>query len=331
MNKVLKGISIVALVLLLLGISFTVCGLLLGGTFVFSYTPGQQVNTSRNQNFHMVTEEMESFHSIQVDADYFDVRVTPGTTFSVTYPEGEWMDCAYTVEDGKLSLTVREKGKSGIHVFGYWGFAPSLFDNEDNEDDTIIVTIPEGTDLKDIIIQSADGDCMIEQQSADSYTLDLSYGDLAFTDCSGKNVDIQSGDGDVDIHSSKFDSLLGSLSYGSCNVEDSVIGTVSLELSDGSLNMSNGTISSVAATLSYGDFTIKHTKVDFIDARLSDGDFTASIDEAEETFSTNIDAKDGDVTINGKDMGEHHMSTGSAKKTISVESSYGDIDIRFGK
>ncbi|MGN0496320.1 MAG: DUF4097 family beta strand repeat-containing protein, partial [Lachnospiraceae bacterium] len=305
MNKVLKGISIVALVLLLLGISFTVCGLLLGGTMAFSYTPGQRVNTIRNRNFHMVTEEMESFHSIQVDTDYFDVRVTPGETFSVTYPEGEWMDCAYTVEDDKLSLTVQEKGKSGIHVFGYWGFAPSLFDNEDNEDDTIIVTIPEGTDLKDIIIQSADGDCMIEQQSADNYTLDLSYGDLALTDCIGKVVDIQSGDGDVDIHSGKFDSLLGELSYGSCNVEDSVIDTASFELSDGSLNLSDGTISSVAAKLSYGDFTIKHTKVDFIDSRLSDGDFTASIDEAEEVFSTNIDAKDGVVTINGKDMGEH--------------------------
>lgn len=329
MNKVLKGISIVALVLLLLGISFTVCGLLLGGTLAFSYTPGQQVNTSCNRDFHMVTDEMETFHSIQVDADYFDVRVTPGATFSVTYPEGECMDCAYTVEDGRLSLTVQEK--ENIQVYGYRGIAPSLFDNEDNEDDTIIVTIPEGTDLNDIIIQSADGDCMIEQQSADHYTLDLSYGDLAFTDCSGKNVDIQSGDGDVDIHSSKFDSLLGSLSYGSCNVEDSVIDTASLELSDGSLNLSNGTISSVAAKLSYGDFTIKHTKVDFIDARLSDGDFTASIDEAEDVFSTNIDAKDGVVTINGKDRGEHHMSTGSAKKTISVESYYGDIDIRFGK
>lgn len=329
MNKVLKGISILALVLLLLGTSFTVCGLLFGGTMAFSYTPGQQVNTSHSQNFHMVTEEMESFHSIEANTDYFDIRVVSGTTFSITYPEGEYIDSVYTVENDKLTLTMKEK--ENFQVIDFRGIVFPLFDNKDNEDDTIIVTIPEGTDLKDIVIQSVDGDCMIEQQSADNYNLNFSYGDLALTGCSGKNVEIQSGDGDVDIYSGKFDSLSGKLSYGSCNVDDSVIGTVSLYLSDGSLNLANGTISSVTAKLSYGDFTIKHTKVDFIDARLSDGDFTASIDEAEEEFTTNVDVKDGDITINGKDQGEYYISTGSAEKTISVESSYGDIDIRFGK
>ena len=88
---------------------------------------------------------------------------------------------------------------------------------DDNQYISIIVTIPDDTSLKDISIHDAD-----------SYTLDLSYGDLALTDCTGKNVDMKDSDGD---------------------------------------------------------------------ANLSDSDFTATLDEAEDLFSTNFDTADGDIII----------------------------------
>ena len=99
---------------------------------------------------------------------------------------------------------------------------------DDNQYISTIVTIPDDTSLKDISIHDADGDCLIGGQTADSYTLDLSYGDLALTDCTEKNVDMKDSDGD---------------------------------------------------------------------ANLSDSDFTATLDEAENLFSTNFDTADGDIII----------------------------------
>ena len=331
MNKILKRISIAALGFLLIGTGLTVCGLLLNGTMAFSYSLGQPVNTSRSQDYKMVTEEIEPAHSIQVDTDYFDVKVISGKTFSVTYPEGEYIDSSYTVENDKLTLTVQEKGKSEFHIFGFWGFMPSSFDYNDTQDNSIIVTIPDDTSLKDISIHDADGDCLIERQTADSYTLDLSYGDLALTDCTGKNVDIKDSDGEVNITSSNFDSMTGKLSYGDCHVADSTIGTGDLKLSDGALKLDNGSISMLTAKLSYGDFTVNHTQIGQVDASLSDGDFTATLDEAEDLFSTNFDTADGEITINGKEQGEHYTTTGSDEKLLSVETSYGDINIQFSK
>lgn len=331
MNKVLKRISIAALGFLLIGTGLTICGILLDGTMAFSYTLGQPVNTKRSQDYKMVTKELEPVHSVQVDTDYFDVKVISGQTFSVTYPEGEYIDSGYTVENDKLALTVQEKDKSNFHVFGFWGFIPSFFDYNDTQDDTIIVTIPDDTSLKDISIHDADGDCLIEGQTADSYTLDLSYGDLALTDCTVKNVDIKDSDGEVNITSSNFDSMTGKLSYGDCHIADSTIGTGDLKLSDGALKLDNGSISMLTAKLSYGDFTVNHTQIGQVDASLSDGDFTASFDEAENEFSTSLSTMDGEITINGSECGAHYTASGSANKTLSVETSYGDINIQFSK
>lgn len=331
MNKVLKRISIVALGFLLIGAGLTICGLLLDGTMEFSYTLGQPLNTNRSQDYKMISKEIEPVHSIQVDTDYFDVKVISGQTFSITYPEGEYVDSAYTVGDDKLTLTVQERNKSKLQVFGFWGFMPSSFDYSDTQDNSIIVTIPDDTSLKDISIHNADGDCLIEGQTADSYTLDLSYGDLVLTDCTGKNVDMKDSDGDVNITSSNFDSMTGKLSYGDCHIADSTIGTGDLLLSDGALKLDNGSISTLTAELSYGDFTVTHTQIGKVDASLSDGDFTATLDEAKDLFSTNFDTADGDITINGKEQGNHYTSTGSDEKTISVKNSYGDIIIQFAK
>lgn len=331
MNKVLKRISIAALGFLLIGTGLTICGLLLDGTMAFSYTLGQPVNTKRNHDYKMVTKEIEPVHSIQVDTDYFDVKVISGKTFSVTYPEGEYIDSSYTIENDKLTLIVQEKDKSKLQVFCFRGFMPSSFDYNDTQDNTIIVTIPDDTSLKDISIHDADGNCLIEGQTADSYALDLSYGDLALTDCTGKNIDIKDSDGDVNISSSNFDSMTGKLSYGDCHVADSTIGTGDLKLSDGALKLDNGSISTLTAKLSYGDFTVNHTQIGQVDASLSDGNFTASFEEGEDEFSTNLSTMDGDITINGSECGAHYTASGSAKKTLSVKTSYGDINIQFSK
>ena len=147
MNKVLKRISIAALGFLLIGTGLTICGLLLDGTMSFSYTLGQPVNTKHSQDYKMVTKELEPVHSLQVDTDYFDVKVISGQTFSVTYPEGEYIDSGYTVENDKLTLTVQEKDKSKLQLFCFWGFMPSYFDYNDSQDNTIIITIPNDTSL----------------------------------------------------------------------------------------------------------------------------------------------------------------------------------------
>lgn len=331
MNKVLKRISIAALCFLLVGIGFTVCGLLLGGTAAFSYTLGKPVNTSRSQNFKMVTKEINSAHSVQIDTEYFDVKVIPGKTFSVTYPEGDYIDSGCTVENDKLAVTVYEKDKSEFQVYGFWGFFPSFFDDGAIQDNTIVVTIPDNTSLKDITIHNSDGDCLIEGQSADDYLLDLSYGNLEVMNCTGKNIEIKDGDGEVSIALCDFDSINGELAYGDCHISDSIIDTSEFELSDGALTLDNGSISAITAKLSYGDFTINHTQIGQVDANLSDGDFAAKLDEAEDVFSTNLETDDGEITINEKEQGAHYTIMNSDKKVLSVESSYGDIDIQFGR
>lgn len=331
MNKILKRISIVALGFLLVGTGFTVCGLLLGGTTVFSYSLGKPVNTSRRQSYKMVTEEIEPVHSIQVDTNYFDVKVVSGETFSVTYPEGEYIDSGYTVKNDELDFTVYDKAESDIQVVGFWDFHSFFLDNNAIQDDTIVVTIPDNTSLKDITIHNSDGDCLIEGQSTDNYLLDLSYGDLELKNCTGKNIEIKDDDGEVSIISCDFDSMNGELAYGDCYISDSSIGTSEFELSDGSLTLDNGSVSAITGKLSYGDFTINHTQIGQVNANMSDGDFIAELNQAQDVFSTNLETECGEITINEKEQGSHYKTIGSDKKAFTVESSYGDIDIQFGK
>ena len=316
-----KILALLSLVFIITGICITGLGYMLGGTFSFSFSPqNRKVVTSKDMKnaTRLVEKETEAFSSVKIQSDQLDTVIQTGNCFSISYPESPNGQTSYSIEDNVL--TVDSVTKNQFFFFS--------FDFEPIEK-TITITVPEALDT--ISLLGEDCKCRIEDQTADEVSLDTDYGDIVIHNSNIKNTVIRSKNGDVSFKNCQIDSLDATLDYGSCTVTDSIINNHTFALKDGDALIDRLTAQTGNFSLKYGDFTMADSSIEQLSAKITDGDCKISLAEDKSQYSLLLDASDGYITVDGKEMQGTYKTEVSGKNTVEITSKYGDIDIISGR
>ena len=152
---------------------------------------GQAEETAANlQNTSTGFSKTDAFHTIEMNITVSDVVIAQGDNYgiSVTAKNGQKNPPSWDVQDDTLRVRqpIRQR-KFGIFSLGQK--TDSKFD--------VKVTVPEGTTLDGIQIDSGTGNATLNGITADALTADLGTGMLTITDCTLKTLDVDGGTGSV--------------------------------------------------------------------------------------------------------------------------------------
>ena len=181
-----------------------------------------------------VTESLDAFENIKVDTSACDVRVSYGDEFSWNY-QGDSSLKPEIKLDGNTLIVSEE---SGVHF--HWG--------DWDVDCKTTITVPEGTVLKGIEVDSSAGNFLMKDISVGKIKAELSAGNVQL-----KNITADAAD---------FD-----LSAGNFNIDDSNVKVIKCECSAGNAEFRDITFEKLGADMSAGNLQIK-SAVNLDDAQI---------------------------------------------------------------
>ncbi|MCM1498367.1 MAG: DUF4097 domain-containing protein [Clostridium sp.] len=315
-----KKLIPICVVFIIIGIGLSLLGYRMGGSFSFSFSPDAKLLTDEDieKATKLTTEKTSPFTDMDIHSETMDVEVKTGDEYSISYPESPYDETVYSVENNVLTVDSITKN----HVFFF------SFDTAPQKK-TITITVPK--QLSAMSLQSENGDCRIEGQTAEKATLIMDYGDLYIQDCDMENASITSKDGDVSCKNCRIDRLDAALAYGNCTIADSVITDHSVTLKDGDAVISNLRAQKSDFDLTYGDITMTDSRPRQLSVQISDGDCKITLPEDKDKYSLLLNNADGDTILDGSKFEGTYQSEGTGKYTVSVTSKYGDIHILFDR
>lgn len=361
-----KKMIIIACCLLLAGMGFVGIGILSGGTLNFYYALGSKVNTDSQLQYDMQTEKVESFDSIDVKLDGFgdcQLELIEGDGYSVTYPkENEYVTGGYKIENGVLKLETKKKHRL---VFFQIDFL-----NHKSEKQFMQITVPKGTKLSSLKVNSEIGD-VVNALNADEVIFDLEYGNVEIAGCESRSMQITNESGDVSISEidcddcscevsygkvTITDSSLGklivkdesgnvkientdlvdgnfTLSYGKLNMEDSNMQTAKFNLESGDAGFDNVTLGQAELKMSFGSLTAKGLTVETLTGGLESGNASLFLTGTKEDYSMKLMVESGDIKVGEEKAtrGSYQYDAPNTVSKIELENEFGDIRVEFEK
>ena len=132
-----------------------------------------------------VNQNLDKFSSIKIDASIMEVTIEEGDKlyFESNFTK-EWLRPKVSVENGKLEIK-QGKQKRGI--------------NGGNNNCRVVITIPSGTKLSDIDINSNVGDLRLRKLEAEKIDLKLNVGEVSVRNVSFDKIDVDNNVGEVRV------------------------------------------------------------------------------------------------------------------------------------
>ncbi len=166
------------------------------------------------------TETNSDLKKITADVDIADLTFQMGDELHVDFQGDDRFEPEVTEKDGVLTITQ--------HVDTKWF---NVFNRENRKGVRITVTIPEGTELKELKTSLDLGDTKLERVKAENCTLDSDLGDIKCEDCEFTGISILSSLGDVHVKNCVFEDVDVRQDMGDVDI------STQLDLSDASLSL----------------------------------------------------------------------------------------------
>ena len=152
-------------------------------------------------------EQLDSFSNINADMSVCDITIKTGETYAVSYKASEKMVPNFQVKDDTLQISQPE-GSDVFHI--------------GNQGCSLILTVPEDANLKDLKLTCDVGDISLNQLNISALTLDADVGDIDLNDSNIDTSIITSNIGDVDISQCSYQLMKVTSDTGDLDVEDTV-------------------------------------------------------------------------------------------------------------
>lgn len=250
---------------------------------------------------------LDQFNKIDINASTFDVVVSKVDIDKpfISYSDTKKLPVSYQVtSDG--TLTVKQTGgwngnhRSSINLFSLADLVNLTKTGTVTNKHTIIISVPENTDIQSIKTNLKVGDLQVKNIHANYANVELNAGDLDFTNCT-------------------FKSGKSTLSVGDAYFQDSDFTNFSLTTNTGDIDIENGKLTNSSINLSIGDFSANAISFEGIN-NLSNS--TGDID---------ITLADKNLTVQSShSMGDSDISSSlipSTKNILKVDGNTGDITI----
>lgn len=135
--------------------------------------------TSFNQN-------LEAFSAIEIDSSIAEIRIEEGNSFKIEgFYTGEFLQPTISVNNGKLD--VRQQKKNSPHIMG------------GSYNCRILVTVPAGTKLEAVRINSNVGDLKIREITAGAINLNMNVGEVSVRKATFDNIEVSNNVGEISI------------------------------------------------------------------------------------------------------------------------------------
>lgn len=223
------------------------------------------------------TVMLNGFESIKVDAAVMELHIrAQGEDYMLSYDCSEKLMPKWSITNGLLSL-------SNQSAFAGWLGVTNLRCN-------VTLTVPEGTVLEQIDIQTDVGDLFFEKITAQNCELEADVGDVDLNDCTIDNLTVTADVGDIDI-------------------DDSTLATLEVNADTGNFSLQNGTFTNLEAETDVGAIAIDSSR------DLSD-------------YELELECELGELSINGEAYPKEYKIRGSAGN-IHATAELGDIEITY--
>lgn len=350
MNKSVKGIAIAAAAMVVVGILLTGIGFMFGGNQPVYldekgiHVGGREGGKGGGGELVSFSQDIDSFTSIDVDLDYYDVDLVPSDKFAV---EG-----AYLSKEGKPlievrndTLTVKDNEHIGININID---LPGLISYSNHPN--IIIYYPENTKLKNVVIQCDSSDLSLENLTAEQAEFDLEFGKLELSGIAANNITIEMDSGECSLKGIKAAEKLDiSNNFGKTSLEDAEMRILKIDADSGDVTLTNTAFDSGALTLDMGKLTAKGAiskglKVEsnsgevnvegkltgLTDIKSDMGKVSVSPGAPKDQFNYELNADMGSVSIGGEKMsGDVTASNVSAANTLKIKTNMGEIKVNF--
>ena len=364
MKKGLKYCIIICLCLIVAGSVLVGIGILNGGTV--SYRVDFQnhklrTRTYNSEDYIEKTIDVDNFSKLELNVDTTDVEIRKGKNYQVSYnvPKDE----IPSIEVKDQTLTVSSKKNGSSHFSTVCILNIGKYDVEDLN--TIIITVPEDAKISEAGINVETGDIKVKDIECDTIDITGNNGDIKISNVTSEHAKLSSVSGDISLNNVKLKDYTVTNEYGDLKINNSIgekavfdcdsveCELKKLEINDlhmtnqfGEIEMEESTINTCeidtesaeikledckGSTLNleaeYNDVKIKKSVWDQVQAHCESSEVDIDLIGKLSEYDLNLTAECGEININGKDNGEKCKDISNREKRISVENSYGDVNI----
>ena len=159
------------------------------GNFHFSFDDdkGWKSDESSDESRREINESLEKFSSIKIDAAIMALTIEQGDDFRIESSfNKEHLKPAFSVNGGQL--TVKQTGRKNHGI------------NAGSQNCRVVVTIPSGTRLDSISIDSNVGDVRLRKLTADDIDINLNVGEISVRDVDFNVIDCDNNVGEISIY-----------------------------------------------------------------------------------------------------------------------------------
>lgn len=306
MNKSLKGVAIAAAAMITAGLLLAGVGWMAGGNQPIHIDKkgihvGERGNPQLGGDLEEFSQDLESFESISVDLDCYDVDLAPGDKFAV--------HGAYLIDEGKPEIGIvngrLEIKNKRLRMLNIDLDLPGLLfdDNQPN----ITITYPKDMELKDVVIRCDASDLSFENVTAGKAEFDLDFGNLNLSGITA-------------------DEITATMDSGSCTMENiKAAGTLSINNNFGKTTLSDAEAKILKVDSDSGDVSLSAVAFEKGEFKLNFGKLTA---KEIKSGGLKVESDSGEVNLNGKltgvtdissDMGAVRVSPGGPRDHFNYE------------
>lgn len=276
-------------------------------------------------------EKLETFKSMDVTLDYAEFKVVVSDHYGIEYKVDKEYGIRFEVKDGCLEVVQGNKKDKSQFNFINFGFNSwnTAFDKQ-----SVIIYVPENTDLKELSVISDSGNVTAGGFNAENLTVKADYGNVDIREMESIDMDLTLDSGNLEMQDIKTETIGIVNDYGNCNFENVSVKTAAkMELDSGNLTMENTDIKKLDAIAEYGNIEGKELKADEMILTLESGNL--KMDDTKIKL-LNVSAEYGDIT--GKEMQIDEMAlaldSGNCKlnelttNKVDIKSEYGSVELK---
>lgn len=295
MNKTVKIVLIIAVILIPVGIITAGLGVLFGGKTGWSMSSGEG-GTVVMSDIVEGSEDLDEFDTLDLKVASMDVNIIRGDSYKLSYRTEKGFEPEFSVENGTLSVTQPSK------VFTFFSF------DFDREGSTYTITVPEDNTGIDIEAVSSSGDIMVDRIKAYGKII-TSSGDVLLNDLEGSELSVTTSSGEISSDKLKEKEI-------------------TIVTSSGDVQMLRTETDDISGRTSSGEIEIYDSVIKNADFKASSGDIKLELNGNKDDYSYEVSVSSGDISINGDEFdGKKYSGNEGKDNIIRVETSSGDVEI----
>lgn len=255
-------------------------------------------------NYNKVS--LDSFSKIDINSTVSDIIISKTNIDKpfISYSDNKKLPVSYNVEND--TLTVKQTGNKTVTKSANINFLSlrNLIDitrtGVIENSHTIIISVPQDTDITSLKANLKSGDLDINNLSPDTATIELLSGELSLTDTTINSGSAAITSGDVELDNSSLKDFKLSITTGDIDLENSQASNTSFDLNMGDFSADNMTFQNEnSITMTTGDIDItlasKDLKVSMTNL-LGDANITTDLNTSSKNTLT-IDGSVSDISI----------------------------------